>query len=60
MSVNPWPADLALRLQREGVRDVECLFADVTGYPRGKLMPAAALCRRARNCASRRRCRCSV
>jgi glutamine synthetase len=23
-----------------GIRDVECLFADVSGYPRGKLMPA--------------------
>jgi glutamine synthetase len=42
MSINPWPADLALRLQREGVRDVECLFPDVSGYPRGKLMPAAS------------------
>jgi glutamine synthetase len=32
--------DLATLFHREGVRDVECLFADVTGYPRGKLMPA--------------------
>jgi glutamine synthetase len=31
---------LAALFHREGVRDVECLFADVTGYPRGKLMPA--------------------
>jgi glutamine synthetase len=29
-------------LQRAGVRQVECLFPDMTGYPRGKLMPAAA------------------
>ena len=25
-----------------GIRDVECIFPDVSGYPRGKLMPAAA------------------
>ena len=24
-----------------GVRDVECIFPDISGYPRGKLMPAA-------------------
>ncbi|MBV8465523.1 MAG: glutamine synthetase [Burkholderiales bacterium] len=34
------PADLADLLQHEGVRDVECIFPDVSGYPRGKLMPA--------------------
>jgi glutamine synthetase len=34
------PADLADLFQREGVRDVECIFPDVSGYPRGKLMPA--------------------
>ena len=34
-------ADLAQRFLAEGVRDVECLFPDVSGYPRGKLMPAA-------------------
>lgn len=34
--------DLSQRFVREGVRDVECLFPDVSGYPRGKLMPAAA------------------
>jgi glutamine synthetase len=28
-------------LQQSGVRDVECIFADISGYPRGKLMPAA-------------------
>ncbi len=27
---------------QHGVRDVECLFPDMTGYPRGKLMPAAS------------------
>ena len=35
------PADLAERLAREGARDVECMIADVSGYPRGKLVPAA-------------------
>lgn len=24
------------------IRDVECIFADISGYPRGKLMPAAS------------------
>jgi glutamine synthetase len=27
---------------QHGVRDVECIFPDVSGYPRGKLMPAAS------------------
>lgn len=34
--------ELAQRFQQEGVRDVECIFPDVSGYPRGKLMPAAS------------------
>jgi glutamine synthetase len=25
---------------QHGIHDVECLFADISGYPRGKLMPA--------------------
>jgi len=33
---------LAADLLSQGIRDVECLFPDVSGYPRGKLMPAAA------------------
>ena len=41
MSHTP-PATLAERFAAAGVRDVECLFPDVSGYPRGKLMPAAA------------------
>jgi glutamine synthetase len=36
------PADLGALFTREGVRDVECIFPDVSGYPRGKLMPAAS------------------
>jgi glutamine synthetase len=35
-------AGLAERFRHEGVRDVECLFPDVSGYPRGKLMPAGS------------------
>ncbi len=34
--------ELAAHFQRAGVREVECVFPDVTGYPRGKLMPAAS------------------
>jgi glutamine synthetase len=34
------PDDLSALFRQHGVRDVECVFADVTGYPRGKLMPA--------------------
>jgi glutamine synthetase len=26
--------------KQHGVRDVECIFPDISGYPRGKLMPA--------------------
>lgn len=44
MSATPYagPTDLAALFQQAGVRQVECLFPDITGYPRGKLMPAAA------------------
>jgi glutamine synthetase len=54
MNRPPPPADkadlaglgrLADRFEREGVRDVECLFPDVSGYPRGKLMPAVSFAR---------------
>lgn len=34
------PSDLPSFFQQHPVRDVECLFADLNGYPRGKLMPA--------------------
>lgn len=37
--------ELADHFRQAGVRDVECLFADITGYPRGKLMPAASFAR---------------
>jgi glutamine synthetase len=31
--------------QQHAIRDVECIFPDVSGYPRGKLMPAASFAR---------------
>ena len=34
-------ADLTSFFKQHGISDVECLFPDVSGYPRGKLMPAA-------------------
>ena len=33
--------DLTSFFKQHGISDVECLFPDVSGYPRGKLMPAA-------------------
>jgi len=36
------PPDLPTRFLQSGIRDVECIFPDVSGYPRGKLMPALA------------------
>ncbi|MFL6630563.1 MAG: glutamine synthetase family protein [Vitreoscilla sp.] len=36
------PAHLVADLAAGGISDVECLFPDVSGYPRGKLMPAKA------------------
>ncbi|MDC8784827.1 glutamine synthetase family protein [Roseateles koreensis] len=38
-------ASLLKRFHEECVRDVECLFPDVSAYPRGKLMPAASFAR---------------
>ncbi|HEY8973508.1 MAG TPA: glutamine synthetase family protein [Burkholderiaceae bacterium] len=38
----PPPAGLAADFAAWGISDVECLFPDVSGYPRGKLMPASA------------------
>jgi len=29
-------------IAEQGVREVECIFPDISGYPRGKLMPAAS------------------
>jgi len=34
------PEQIQAFFAQHGVRDVECLFADISGYPRGKLMPA--------------------
>ncbi len=33
-------SELEAFFQQHGARDVECIFADISGYPRGKLMPA--------------------
>ncbi len=33
-------SELKAFFSRHGIRDVECIFADISGYPRGKLMPA--------------------
>jgi glutamine synthetase len=41
MSHTP-PAHLAAEFATRGILDVECVFPDVSGHPRGKLMPAAA------------------
>ena len=35
-------SELTHFFEQHGIRDVECIFADISGYPRGKLMPAAA------------------
>lgn len=37
---NSRAAELTAFFAQHGVRDVECVFADISGYPRGKLMPA--------------------
>jgi glutamine synthetase len=37
---HPNTGELTAFFDREGIRDVECIFADISGYPRGKLMPA--------------------
>jgi glutamine synthetase len=36
------PAPVHQLFSQHGVRDVECIFPDISGYPRGKLMPAAS------------------
>lgn len=35
------PSELEAFFQKHGVRDVECLFPDVWGCPRGRPMPAS-------------------
>jgi glutamine synthetase len=42
MRPTPPPPTLADDLRTMGVRDVECIFPDIAGTPRGKLMPAAS------------------
>lgn len=36
------PHQIAAFFKQHAVQDVECIFADISGYPRGKLMPAAS------------------
>ena len=36
------PEQISAFFSQHGVRDVECIFPDISGYPRGKLMPAAS------------------
>lgn len=45
MSLSWTPERLAEHFTALGVRDIECVFPDVSGHPRGKLMPAAAFAR---------------
>ena len=42
MNQTTLPAGLQQRFEQAGVRQIECLFPDVSGVPRGKLMPAAS------------------
>lgn len=39
---HPTAPELQAYFQQHGVKEVECVFPDITGYPRGKLMPATA------------------
>ena len=36
----PNSSQLKAFFDQHGIRDVECIFPDISGYPRGKLMPA--------------------
>ncbi|MCB8746207.1 glutamine synthetase family protein [Rhodoferax sp. U2-2l] len=36
----PTPEQINAFFTQHGVTDVECIFADISGFPRGKLMPA--------------------
>lgn len=40
MSSNILPTDLRARFEQQGISQIECIYPDVSGYPRGKLMPA--------------------
>jgi glutamine synthetase len=35
------PSERKAFFDQHGIRDVECIFPDISGYPRGKLMPAS-------------------
>ena len=36
------PDSMAQSFKERGVRDIECIFPDISGYPRGKLMPSGS------------------
>jgi glutamine synthetase len=36
------PEQITAFFSQHGIRDVECIFPDISGYPRGKLMPASS------------------
>ena len=47
---HPWlatdpAAPLAERVRAAGIREVECVFPDISGVPRGKFMPAESFAR---------------
>jgi glutamine synthetase len=42
MSHNTVPSHVPAFLEKHGIREVECLLPDINGYPRGKVLPAAA------------------
>jgi len=39
---HPTAPELQAYFQQHGVKEVECVFPDISGYPRGKQVPAAA------------------
>lgn len=40
--LSPVPEHIHQLFNQQGVLDVECIFPDISGYPRGKLMPGAS------------------
>ena len=42
MNLLDTPERISAFFATHGVRDVECIFSDISGYPRGKLMPATS------------------
>lgn len=42
MDGSPPSEQIGAVFSAHGVRDIECIFPDISGYPRGKLMPASS------------------